>query len=189
MLAVIAIGVLGVGALLLLAREGMGGRLEGARLAAAERSPQWRDGRFVNPLPRVDGPVGKMMREFLFGGSKHRTPSQPIEVLPRTRADYATAPASGLRVTWLGHSILLLEIDGQRVLIDPVWGERVSPVSFAGPKRFFAPPLPLNELPDVDAVIISHDHYDHLDANRHGAQHIDHDEWCAHAVGRTRTAF
>jgi L-ascorbate metabolism protein UlaG (beta-lactamase superfamily) len=68
-----------------------------------------------------------------------------------------------LRVTWLGHSTLLLEIDGHRVLIDPVWGERASPFSFMGPQRFYAPLLPLAELPPIDAVIISHDHYDHLD--------------------------
>jgi L-ascorbate metabolism protein UlaG (beta-lactamase superfamily) len=59
---------------------------------------------------------------------------------------------------------MLLEIDGQRVLIDPVWGERASPFSFLGPSRFFPPPLPLTELPGLSAVIISHDHYDHLDA-------------------------
>jgi L-ascorbate metabolism protein UlaG (beta-lactamase superfamily) len=68
-----------------------------------------------------------------------------------------------LRVTWLGHSSVLLEIDGARILTDPVWSNRISPVAWAGPKRFFAPPLPLDELPELDVVVISHDHYDHLD--------------------------
>jgi L-ascorbate metabolism protein UlaG (beta-lactamase superfamily) len=81
----------------------------------------------------------------------------------RSGADFATPPASGLRVTWLGHSTLLLELDGARVLIDPVWGERASPFTFAGPRRFFAPPLPIEQLPWVDAIVLSHDHYDHLD--------------------------
>ncbi len=81
----------------------------------------------------------------------------------RKRVDYDTPPASGLRVTWMGHSSVLLEIDGLRVLADPVWSERVSPSSLAGPKRFFAPPILLDELPSIDAVVISHDHYDHLD--------------------------
>jgi len=67
------------------------------------------------------------------------------------------------RATWLGHSTVLLEIDGVRVLTDPVWGERVSPVSFAGPRRFHPVPVRLDELPAVDAVLVSHDHYDHLD--------------------------
>jgi L-ascorbate metabolism protein UlaG (beta-lactamase superfamily) len=75
---------------------------------------------------------------------------------------YAAEPASGLRVTWFGHSCLLVELDGVRVLIDPVWDERAAPVSWAGPKRFFAPTLPLELLPELDVILISHDHYDHL---------------------------
>ena len=149
--------------LYLLARPSMGAPLEGARLARAERSPQWSADGFGNRLPRVDGPRGRMLRESLFGGSDYRNPQAPIAVVRRTRADYATPPASGLRTTWLGHSTLLVEIDGRRVLIDPVWGERASPLTFLGPERFFAPPLPLAELPEIDAVVISHDHYDHLD--------------------------
>jgi len=74
-----------------------------------------------------------------------------------------TAPSSGLRITWLGHSTLLLELDGHRILTDPVWGERTSPLTWIGPSRWYAPPLPLDQLPPVDAVLISHDHYDHLD--------------------------
>ena len=159
----LALALLGGATLWLLAREPMGGSPSGARLARVQRSPQWSDGVFVNRRARVDGPWGRMMREFLFGGSDHRSPHAPIPVVPRTAADYARPPASGLRVTWLGHSTMLLEIDGRRVLIDPVWGERASPFTFLGPKRFFAPPLPLRELPSVDAVVISHDHYDHLD--------------------------
>ena len=69
-----------------------------------------------------------------------------------------------LRATWLGHSTVLLEIDGRRFLTDPVWSARISPTPFAGPKRFFASPLPLAQLPKLDAVVLSHDHYDHPDA-------------------------
>ena len=76
---------------------------------------------------------------------------------------YRTPPESGLRITWIGHSSLLIEIGGIRILTDPVWSDRASFTTFAGPKRFFKPPLPLEELPPIDAVIISHDHYDHLD--------------------------
>jgi L-ascorbate metabolism protein UlaG (beta-lactamase superfamily) len=75
---------------------------------------------------------------------------------------YEDAPASGLRITWMGHSVMLIEIDGLRVLVDPVWDNRSSPVSWSGPKRFFAAPLPLADLPPLDVVIVSHDHYDHL---------------------------
>ena len=72
-------------------------------------------------------------------------------------------PQSGLRVTWLGHSTMLIEIDGVRVLTDPVWGPRASPSALVGPKRFQPVPVTLREMPPVDVVVISHDHYDHLD--------------------------
>ena len=134
-----------------------------ASTARLERSPQWRDGRFRNPLPRKDGPIWRAFGEFFFGGSKHRRPTAPVPVERRTAADYAAPPASGLRVTWLGHSTTLLEIGRTRLLIDPVWAERASFVSFAGPRRFYPPPLPLAQLPPVDAIVLSHDHYDHLD--------------------------
>ena len=72
-------------------------------------------------------------------------------------------PTKGLKVMWLSHSTLLIEIDGKRFLTDPVWSKRCSPFSFMGPARFFDMPLDLGHLPKLDGVIISHDHYDHLD--------------------------
>lgn len=131
--------------------------------ARLERSPQWRDGKFRNRLTRHDGAIWRSFGEFFFGGSKHRRPTAPIPVVSRTAKDYATPPATGLRVTWIGHSTTLLEVGGARLLIDPVWAERASFVSFAGPRRFYPPPLPLAELPPVDAIVLSHDHFDHLD--------------------------
>ena len=77
-------------------------------------------------------------------------------------AVYVVLPESGLRITWFGHSSMLVEIDGVRVLIDPVWDERASPWQWFGPKRFFAPTLRLDEMPRLDAILISHDHFDHL---------------------------
>ena len=68
-----------------------------------------------------------------------------------------------LRATWLGHSTVLIEIDGLRVITDPVWGPRASPSRVAGPKRFQPVPVRLSELPPIDLVLVSHDHYDHLD--------------------------
>jgi L-ascorbate metabolism protein UlaG (beta-lactamase superfamily) len=68
-----------------------------------------------------------------------------------------------LRVTWLGHSTVLLEMDGVRVLTDPVWGPRASPSRLIGPKRFQPAPVRLRAMPALDLVVISHDHYDHLD--------------------------
>lgn len=108
--------------------------------------------------PGVQRPT---MRELLCAG-EGRIPSAPLPLVnPVPR--WAKRPESGLRVTWLGHSTLLIELDGVRVLTDPVWGNRASPLPFAGPKRFHPPPAPLAALPPLDAVIVSHDHYDHLD--------------------------
>jgi L-ascorbate metabolism protein UlaG (beta-lactamase superfamily) len=141
----------------------MGASASGARLERMSASPQWAKDHFENRRPAVAAPLVESTVRWLTGSSDYAVPDTPIEPLTRARADYDKPPASGLRVTWLGHSTLLLEIDGRRVLMDPVWGERPSPLPFMGPERWYAPPLPLDELPDLDAILISHDHYDHLD--------------------------
>jgi L-ascorbate metabolism protein UlaG (beta-lactamase superfamily) len=159
------VGVLVVSgvALWLAARPALGTAPTGARLARMQASPQWNGTGFGNVRARVDAPPRRMLAGLMFDGSKYSKPDAPIQIVPRRRADYDSAPASGLRVTWLGHSTLLLEIDGKRVLMDPVWGKFASPFTFMGPRRFFDPPLPLDQLPPIDVVLISHDHYDHLD--------------------------
>ena len=137
-------------------------RLAGLRLERALASKQYRDGRFHNTHDErtgMDGATWPVMREFLFERGKRRPPG-PIPIASPLEA-WQRAP-SGLRVTWLGHSTNLLELDGMRVLTDPVFGARLGPVSFAGPKRFHAPPVKVAELPKLDAILISHDHYDHL---------------------------
>ncbi len=137
--------------------------LTGLRRERAQSSKQFRDGRFHNPggaSPALKGPALPVIGEFIFGG-RARRPAAPLPV-ESPLAAWARPPSSGLRVTWLGHSTLLLEIDGVRVLTDPVFGPRASPVSFAGAKRFHAVPATIAELPPLDAVLLSHDHYDHL---------------------------
>jgi L-ascorbate metabolism protein UlaG (beta-lactamase superfamily) len=103
-----------------------------------------------------------MIRHQLFGGEE-RVPPRPLPVVARSAADYAAPPTSGLRATWIGHASTLVEIDGHRLLTDPVWSERASPSTLVGPRRFHPPPLPIAALPPIDVVIISHDHFDHLD--------------------------
>ena len=120
--------------------------------------------RFSNPVPTVIGGLGtifKLLPHYL----TNKAETAPPRLLGPFSTDvsvYSKAPASGLRVTWMGHSSLLVEIDGVRLLIDPMWDERASPMRWAGPKRFFAPTMRLEELPSVDVVLVSHDHYDHL---------------------------
>ncbi len=141
----------------------MGANPTGRRLERMQASLRWRGDGFMDLLPRQDPGIIAATSRFIQGGSEYASPSTEIPIVARTRASFATPPKRGLRVTWLGHSTLLVEIDGKRILTDPVWGERASPVTWAGPKRFHAPPLPFEELPEIDAIVISHDHYDHLD--------------------------
>jgi L-ascorbate metabolism protein UlaG (beta-lactamase superfamily) len=126
-----------------------------------------RNGRqYINPVPTSVGgwtTMVKVLRRYLTG-REERVPKQPLGPFLTDARRFETPPASGLRVTWMGHSSSLVEIDGMRVLIDPVWEQRVAPVQWAGPKRFFAPPLRLEDLPRIDVVLVSHDHYDHLGA-------------------------
>lgn len=138
----------------------------GERLERLQDLPLW-DGerlRNIHPiLPGLRDPDAERptVRQFLIGDAS-RTPPAPLPAIdPRER--WLRAPASGLRATWLGHSTVLLEIDGWRVLTDPVWGQRASPFRRLGPRRFQPVPVHLRDLPEVDAVVISHDHYDHLD--------------------------
>jgi len=93
-----------------------------------------------------------------------RMPKRPLGPFVTDKRVYAMPPSNGLRITWFGHSSLLIEIDGARVLVDPVWEQRASPVEWTGPKRFFPPPLRLEDMPPVDVVLLSHDHYDHFGA-------------------------
>jgi L-ascorbate metabolism protein UlaG (beta-lactamase superfamily) len=141
--------------------EAFGRRAEGARLARMERSSQWTGEHFDNPDPLWNDTWG--MVTGALSGSSYRTPEAPIPIVRPDPDLFDDPPASGLRVTWLGHSTLLIEIDGLRILTDPVWGERTSPLEWMGPARFYEPPIALDALPRIDAVVISHDHYDHLD--------------------------
>jgi len=121
----------------------------------------------LNPVPTDVGGlriVFKVLPQYLSNKAQVE-PKQPLGPFRTDAGVYAAEAASGLRVTWFGHSASLIEIDGMRVLVDPVWEPRASPFSFMGPKRFFEPTIALEALPKIDVVLISHDHYDHLGAN------------------------
>lgn len=122
------------------------------------------EGRFHNTRPiRELGFAGGMraLWRMLTAKSSDATPRAPFELLRLTPADLAAAADGSL---WrLGHSTLLLKLEGKFWITDPVFAQRASPFPFAGPKRFHAPPIAREDLPEIEAVILSHDHYDHLD--------------------------
>jgi N-acyl-phosphatidylethanolamine-hydrolysing phospholipase D len=92
-------------------------------------------------------------------------PARDPGTLPRLANDGAELRANGVvpTATWVGHATVLIQLDGVNILTDPTWGDRASPVGFVGPKRLIAPGLRFEDLPPIHAVLISHDHYDHLD--------------------------
>src|SRR3979490_941934 len=146
--------------------KSLGRRPQGARLEHIKASPRWADEQFRNLHPIIPGlrdPNASIptLDEFLCGGER-RVPRGPLPSMNPLEV-WAQSPASGLRATWLGHSTVLIEIDGLRVLTDPVWGSRASPSRLAGPKRFQPVPVPLRAMAPGDLVIVSHHHYDHLD--------------------------
>jgi L-ascorbate metabolism protein UlaG (beta-lactamase superfamily) len=114
--------------------------------------------RFFNPdHPDTD----RSLRDLLRWKLKERAAPWPRQV-----PGQATIPATaidGLRVTIVGHASVLIQAGGINVLTDPIWSERASPLSFAGPRRVWAPGIDFESLPHIDAVLLSHNHYDHLD--------------------------
>lgn len=128
-------------------------------------SPQRQDGKFRNSVRQHEpASLGKNLAiawRFMFDKPADTVPNRPVPVVRMTRAELLAAPDESL---WrLGHSTMLIKLDGQFWLTDPVFSLRASPFQFMGPKRFHAPPIALDELPPIKAVILSHDHYDHLD--------------------------
>lgn len=132
----------------------------GVRRERVLASPQFRDGMFHNMAPTLmAGMSWPIARKFFFDG-KARVPQVPLP-MERPLPTWRTTATSGLRTTWLGHSTMLIEMDGFRILTDPVFGNRASPVPVGG-TRLHPVPVTLDELPPIDMVLLSHDHYDHL---------------------------
>ena len=128
-----------------------------------QQSSLFQDGAFVNVERQAPTEITwEFLKEQFFGEQK-REPDGVIPVVP-VAADVFTGPASqALKATWFGHATVLGELEGKRVFVDPVFSERVSPVTYVGPKRLHPVPIDLAKVANVDAVVISHNHYDHLD--------------------------
>ena len=132
--------------------------------AVAQGSPNYHEGVFVNLDPASVYQMDReQLRLIVWELLANRGGSRPGAPIPLAAPATFDADPDRLAVSWFGHSTVMLEIDGYRVLTDPVWSDRCSPSDVVGPQRLHPPPVQLEGLPAVDAVVISHDHYDHLD--------------------------
>ena len=166
----VIIGLLGLSVLLAgvglaLTWTRIGDKALGEPPARVKASSNFRDGKFRNPVPTDNSwGLGKIWQTVkLYRNAGSNVPDSPPPIVRLTRDRLAVSPVSGLRATWLGHSSVLVEMEGLVILLDPVFSDRASPLSFLGPRRFHPVPVSIDDLPAIDAVVISHDHYDHLD--------------------------
>ncbi|KAB2807741.1 MBL fold metallo-hydrolase [Phaeocystidibacter luteus] len=134
----------------------------GADLERIEASPNYGDGEFINLIPTALGSFGEMMGtlpDAIWGENL-----APDSVLPVKFGEAGNQTIDTLTyITWYGHSAFLIETSGYRILIDPMLGEYSAPVSFGTQRYPYEEPIPIEELTDIDILILSHDHYDHLD--------------------------
>lgn len=131
-----------------------------------DESKRFRDGKFHNDKAFATNELNTLTRIFWRYATEKRidaTPVNPVPLQKMHREQLIADSTQGDTLYRLGHSSLLLALAGEFWLIDPVFAERASPFSWAGPKRFHPTPISLEQLPDIRGVIISHDHYDHLD--------------------------
>lgn len=149
-----------------------GGKLQGDELERARHNAHYSDGKFVNVVPQAGyqwSEIWQMFNAQMFG-KEVRVPPSAIPVVAVTPDSLKTIPpAPALRAFWIGHASVFIELDGVRMLVDPIFSDYASPFEM-GPKRFHPPPIALTDLPSIDAVMITHDHYDHLDM--HTVQHL-----------------
>ena len=142
-----------------------GGSHQHADVERFKQSNQYKDGIFVNSTETVMDisfwESVKLAKEF-FNTSNNR---QPDFEIPVSKVDSLTIAdkTSETQLIWFGHSAFLLQIEGKNILLDPMFGDVPAPHPWLGKNRYGALPIEVEQLPDIDAIILSHDHYDHLD--------------------------
>ena len=131
-----------------------------------QNSEQYKDGEFVNPIEApimAPGSTWKYIKKRFFASRIDPEPTGQLPLKPVQRNDWNEKDAENLAFAWLGHSSILIAVDEKMILVDPVLEERASPFAWIGPKRFHPAPVSVDELPPIDVVVITHDHYDHLE--------------------------
>jgi L-ascorbate metabolism protein UlaG (beta-lactamase superfamily) len=131
-----------------------------------QNSPQYKNGSFTNPIkvPLIaPGSTWKLIKKYTVIPREHPRPISLLPIEPLRSEDWTDLKTQGVFFSWLGHSSLLIALEGKTILVDPVLEERASPFTWVGPKRFHPSPLGSKDLFPVDVVLITHDHYDHLE--------------------------
>ncbi len=133
----------------------------------ADDAAPFAEGRYSNPYtPSIEKGMGAYLRMRWFGDDEWADYSATAHRVPRSEAETSrinTPDPDVLQATWIGHSTVLIQYKGKSVLTDPIFSKRAAPVSFAGPARVTPPGYGIKDLPQIDLIVISHNHYDHLD--------------------------
>ncbi|HMI66097.1 MAG TPA: MBL fold metallo-hydrolase [Cyclobacteriaceae bacterium] len=163
-IASIMITALVLATLVFLQQPQFGKTPSGERLARIQQSPHYRNGKFQNlsPTPDLSEGVGyyTVMKEFLFEKSKR---SEPRERLPSKKTDLLQLRPDSNVLVWFGHSSYFIQIDGKKILVDPVFSGSASPIKFTTPSYPGSDVYTTDDIPEIDYLFISHDHWDHLD--------------------------
>ena len=137
------------------------------RESRIQSSPQFQNGKFFNPSgvsPKwFSKEIWDVTKEYLFGKRVDPKPHIDLPIHRLQPEQWGKRRVSQFSFSWLGHSSLLISMENHLILVDPVLAERASPFSFIGPKRFHPPPITAEKLPAIDVLLITHDHYDHLE--------------------------
>lgn len=145
----------------------LGGTPAGSRLDRIKQSPHYKKGIFLNPVKTdMRFPFKSFIRAIYktIFRSKDQAPQVPLQTIAFNKQEWEVIPDTETAIAWFGHSSVLIKIDGQTILCDPVFSERVSMFTTMGPKRFeYTSQMSVDQLPEIDLLIISHDHYDHMD--------------------------
>lgn len=142
----------------------LGGKNNAKQLAILNQSQAFKNGKFDNLMPTpMAAPKFSTLVKF-FSKDEEQAPTRRLKTQPFLKEEFYAVSNDKLAFSWFGHSSVLLNIGGTAILIDPVFGERASLFTFMGPKRFnYSNQYTVNQMPQIDVVLISHDHYDHLE--------------------------
>lgn len=130
-----------------------------------QESPYYQEGKFQNVVPTSSADFSQMpgILKKYFTRKAESAPTKAYQFTEINRSEMEADTSGHIYYNWLGHAAILMQKEGKYILLDPMLGQRASPFTFLGPKRYSAPPIATEDLPELEAVIFSHDHYDHLD--------------------------